>query len=198
MSKYTFYRNNRIKLFVFCLIIYTSSYAQVKFEKEYRIKEDQVPSQAVTFIKKAFNEVKIKWYKEESHEGKTIEAKTVVDGIKHSIEFDTLGTPLDVERTVKLSSLSSTLQEDIKTTLEQQFVKYKIIKIQTQWKAADETLIQLLRKEKTTHPYAQNYEIVLKGMVERSYQRFEVLLNEKAELLKILTIQQRNTDNLDF
>jgi len=100
-----------------------TSYSQIKFEKEYRIKEDQVPKQAAMFIKKAFDNIKVKWYKEESHEGKTIEAKTVVDGIKHSMEFDTLGTTLDVERTVKLSSLSSTLQENIKTVA----IKNKIL-----------------------------------------------------------------------
>jgi hypothetical protein len=49
--------------------------AQKKYEKEYRIKQEEVPEEALEFIHSAAIDFSEKWYFEENLEGNSIEAK---------------------------------------------------------------------------------------------------------------------------
>ena len=53
----------------------SKGFGQQKFEKEYRIKSDDVPITAIKFIEKITDKKRLKWVAEESKDGKTIEAK---------------------------------------------------------------------------------------------------------------------------
>ena len=90
---------------------------QYKFEKERRIKAHEVPFKAIDFVGKVNFKKKIKWYLEESQDGKTFEAKVRFNGRKHSLEFDQLGNILDVEIETKLSKIEKETQNKINSTL---------------------------------------------------------------------------------
>ena len=64
------------------------TFSQDKYEKEYRIKYEEVPKSALNFINSINFSNKIKWYKEESLKSYTYEAKTIHKDIKFSVEFD--------------------------------------------------------------------------------------------------------------
>lgn len=185
-------------LLICMLFTYADSKGQTKFEREYRMNPDEVPEEALTFIKLCFPENSIKWYTEESQDGKTIEAKTRYQNHKYSIEFDLLGNVLDVERTIRFKTLSPIIAKNICTSLDSVFLKYKIVKTQMQWKADKEVIQQLVQKSNIQGDYQLQYELILKGKKEKGYQSYEVLLSKSGRVIKVLPIAQRNSDNIEF
>ena len=172
--------------------------AQIKFEKEERIKEDQVPVAALQFMSDSGIDSKIKWYRETSQEGIHIEGKTIHRGIKHSIEFDTLGRILDIEREFKLPELGKSQAENITSALDGKFERYRIKKIQSQWTGRREVLIDLMLGNEATEAYKLRFEIVVSGRHQGQAGFFEVLLEPDGQLVELLTIVPRASDNLDF
>ncbi|GAA4274848.1 hypothetical protein GCM10022258_41440 [Aquimarina gracilis] len=171
--------------------------AQTKFEREYRIKKHEAPKAAVAFISKGFSEKKVKWYVEESQDGKTFEAKTNYKKNKYSIEFDTLGNILDIEKKVSFQSLQNVLKSKIISSLNSLFVKHKILKVQIQWKGDQENLLKLIKDTKKEN-YSELYEIVIKGKKQRTFKMYEILFDSEGKALKVLEIIQRPSDNLEL
>ncbi|MBQ0732713.1 hypothetical protein [Aquimarina celericrescens] len=199
-SKKRTLRLRKIKVIFFCfyLIGVSAVKAQTKFEREYRINAEEAPKAAVTFINDAFDAQKVKWYAEESQDGKTFEAKICYLKIKHSIEFDILGHLIDVERKIKFKSLERELKNKIISTLDNLFTKHKIIKTQIQWKGNPEELLQSIKKQdKNNLPY-QLYEIVVKAKKDTVFKMYEILFDINGKTQKVLEITQRPTDNLEF
>jgi len=168
-----------------------------KFEREYSIKQSEVPLKANNFINKTLNG-KVKWYGEENLQGKAIEAKGKKDKKFYSVKFDTLGNIQDVEVVVSFNSLSKEIQTKIQKELEKQFSSIKIIKTQIQWLGSQEVLKQLLNKENTTEDYSTNYEIVIKGKSNSHYEQYEVLFNEQGKLVDKAKIIQKNDQHLIY
>lgn len=181
--------------FYFFLVSTFFCFSQEKFEKEYRVKLNQVPEVARNFIEKCQFENTIKWYVEESQDGKTFEAKSKKYNHKYSIEFSENGQLLDVEKTVKFKNLPENIQAIINNGLSKFFKKYSVKKIQIQW-SGSETF--LLDKVLIRHSNMQFFEIVLKGKKENKYELFEVLINDKGEIIKELKFSTDNTNNLQF
>ncbi|PWG06773.1 hypothetical protein [Polaribacter aquimarinus] len=92
--------------------------SQEKFEKEYRVKPKDVPKKSLEIIKIWNFKNKVKWYVEESQDGKTFEAKVRYKKYKYSIEFSKEGNIIDVEKTVKFSQLQKKIIQKIVKTLE--------------------------------------------------------------------------------
>lgn len=184
---------------IFTILIFftvNSITGQYKFEKERRVKPHEVPSEAIDFVSKVKFKKKIKWYLEESQDGKTFEAKVYFKKRKHSIEFNHLGSVLDVEIETKFSKIEKETQNKINSTLEKRFRKFKIRKIQLQYKGKEEDLMNCIKKECSLKP---NYEIVLKGKTDSSYKLYELLVDYAGErILKELKFSQDNFDNLQF
>ncbi len=191
---------SKINILLCCMCLFTmlTINGQVKFEKEYRIKDKEVPKKAKKFIDSSFNNQKIKWYTEESQDGKTIEAKTIYNKNQYSIEFDNLGNILDVEKKVKFKNLKGDLKKSINYQLNSVFKNYKILKTQIQWKASSKSLTALIKDEDISDSFETNYELVLKGQKKDTLGMFEVLFDSNGRILKIYEIIHRNTDNLQF
>ncbi|WP_378172067.1 hypothetical protein [Aquimarina sp. SS2-1] len=191
-----FYSNSIIWIFCFSICFSISGYSQNKLEKEFRINISEVPQLAKEFMKQGPFDKKIKWYTEESQNGKSIEAKTCYDSKKYSIEFDTDGKLQDMEQKIAFVSISSSLQTKIKRSLDSVFIKHKIKKTQKQWVGSPSTLISLLYRKNTTESYNINYELIVRGKKNKRYEYYELLFDHKGVLLQILKIVNDNTDNL--
>jgi hypothetical protein len=187
-------------LFLMALLnlVWQSTFAQAKFEREYRIREKSVPAGAIKFIDHAFLGKKVKWYGEESQDGKTIEAKIKFNKHRFSIEFDTTGVLLDVEKTVDFSGINPNIQMRIDSSLRQRFGDYKIVKTQIQWIAPESVLHKLIISESPDEPYSEKYEIVIESRIENVHQLFEVLVTESGALEKVMEIDLRSMNNLEF
>ncbi|WGH74067.1 hypothetical protein P8625_08020 [Tenacibaculum tangerinum] len=177
--------------------VVVTSFSQQKFEKEYKIKLNEVPLKAKSFINKCDFDARIKWYAEESQDGKTIEAKFCKDRHVYSIEFDEKGNLLDVERKIKWRELAVKRQQAIKKTLNNHFKKYKIKKIQEQWLTEQESCIGLA-KENLNSREKVLYEIVIKGKKNATTELFEILMTGDGTLIKELEFAPQNNDNLEF
>lgn len=76
----------------------TGANAQQKFEKESRLKPEDVSVAAKQFIETVDMDTKWKWYFEENLVGNSVEAKTKYQRKWYSVEFDTSGNIQDVVR----------------------------------------------------------------------------------------------------
>lgn len=181
-------------LTIFCQL----ATAQTKVEKEYRIKKNAVPENALTFIEECFPGTKIKWYHEENAKGSFIEAKTRRAKARYSIKFDLLGNLQDTEQIVSFESLPADAQDKINSFLKTRFTRHKIVKIQKQWLADKTTIKSLITTGKSSGKYRTNFELEVRGTKGKDIDFFEFLFNEKGKLLKEYEIVQKNVNNLIF
>lgn len=183
------------------LLIHISStdvYSQVKFEREYRIKKKDVPVNAQKFIDVTFTGERIKWYAEESQDGKTIEAKAKFDNHSFSIEFDLEGTLLDVEKAVLFENLELPIRQQINDSLTKRFGTYRVNKVQIQWKGQESTLSELIVSGRSSENYQQKYELIIETRTDHHFAAFEILFSEAVGLEKVLEIDLRNQNNMEF
>jgi hypothetical protein len=184
---------------LFVLVPFCFAFSQEKFEKEYRLKPSEVPEKSVKLVKSwGFNK-KIKWYAEESNDGKTFEAKTCYKKHNFSIEFDKKGALLDIEKKVKLSELSEEMQQKIKESLSKKFKKYSIKKIQIQYSGEEDKMhTEIFKPEKILSTAHLKYEIIVKGKKENRFKSYELLINNLGDIEKELSIKSFNSINLEF
>ena len=182
----------------FCLLSATLVFGQEKYEKESRIKLGEAPLLARQFLDSLNFNRKIKWYMEESLNGKSIEAKSKYQKQRYSIEFDTLGNLQDVEMEIKWDHLSNPLKDSIKQNLKKEFEKFKFIKIQEQLTGSRSDIISYLLKRKEKIGLTTRYEIVLKGVAAGQVDLFEYTFAESGSIEKRAKVIFRNTDNLEY
>jgi hypothetical protein len=186
-------------LIVLTLLITTISFSQEKFEKEYRIDISEAPENSQQIIKMWNFPKKIKWYAEESNDGKTFEAKTCFQKHRYSIEFAKSGEILDVEQTVKFKELHSDLRNLVLKKLQNNFKKFKIKKTQIQFKGEESTLYKMVFELKLmTTSVIRNYELIVKAKKDTNYELYEILFDENGNILKELKFKPTNSLNLEF
>lgn len=182
-------------MLVFCA---GTSVAQVKFEREYRIKPAKVPPTALEFIESAFNETKIRWYMEISREGRSIEAKFKHNGTRYSIEFDESGNLLDVEFEINENMIPEEAMMKISGWLDNRFIRYRILRIQQQWKGPDVEIQALLTGKRYPEDYPAKYEIKVRGREGKKTNWYEYLFSGEGEMISEIPVVFRNSDNLDY
>lgn len=190
MKTYFFY----FLLLGFCC----GAFTQEKFEREYRIKQTKVPEMAKLYIAQFQFDKKVKWFIEESQDGKTIEAKSLKNKRKYSVEFSEKGELVDVEKQVKLKELSKEVQQKINTTLTTKYQRFKIKKLQIQYKGNKEKVLQALVNSKNLDGVFINYELVVKAKKGEDTKRFELLIDENGTVLKELIFKNTLSLNLEF
>ena len=116
---------------------------------------------------------------------------------KYSIEFDTLGNVLDIEKKVAFQALQNEVKNKIISSLNSLFIKHKILKVQIQWKGDQESLLKLITDSKKVK-FPELYEIVVKGKKQRAFKLYEILFDPEGKAMKVLEIIQRPSDNLEF
>jgi hypothetical protein len=190
---------NKFRILILLFIVHFSLFAQQKFEKESRIKSNEVPVKSLQIMNMWNFKKKVKWFAEESNEGKTFEAKVVYKKHRYSLEFSEEGEILDVEKTVKFTDLAKEIQQKIKQNVSRRFVKYRIKKVQIQYSGSETEIYHKIFQLKKGNEKAKiNFEIVLKGKKEKDYALFEILFDQKGNLIKELKFKEENSLNLEF
>ncbi len=192
-----FIKYSPIVLLFLCAVSFRVN-GQVKYEREYNLKKAEVPALALTFVDSCCPQARVKWYGEESLQGKSIEAKVGKKGSLLSIEFDTSGHVEDVEKKIRMDQIPSFVRPAIANNLDSLYQKYTVQKVQVQWVGSDRALHDLIQKENSTLPYTTRYEIVLKGRKQKEAKMYELLFDSDGRVLSVLEVLQRNTDNLDY
>lgn len=192
-----FIKYSQVVLLFLCTVSFRVN-GQVKYEREYNLKKGEVPALALTFVDSCCRQARVKWYGEESLQGKSIEAKVRKKGSLLSIEFDTSGHVEDVEKKIRMDQIPLFVRPAIANNLDSLFQKYTVQKVQVQWVGSDRALHDLIQKENSTLSYTTRYEIVLKGRKQKEAKMYELLFDSDGRVLSVLEILQRNTDNLDY
>jgi hypothetical protein len=176
------------------------AFSQFKYEREYPLKEAEVPSPIVQFIDSITCVKSLKYFKEESQEGESIEAKFSCNSEKYSVEFSIDGVLQDVEVELKKKDLKKEVLLKLEEVLKDEFEEFKLLKIQKQFKGERNEILQQLRKNGRLEAKEQYYEIVLKGRKIGSKKKrlFEYTFGEDIQVEKRLEIPLRDTDNLEF
>lgn len=185
-------------LFLIVFSVVSNLFAQDKFEKESRIKRNDVPAKALLFIDSLNYNTKIKWYKEEGLTSISIEAKFKYNKTRYSIEFDTLGNIEDVEIEVSWPDVESELSKSITKQLKLDCSKYKIVKIQRQFTGSENDLFSLLRNGIHSEQIKIKYEIVVRCNEQKEVNLFEYLFNEKGILVRKSKIIFKNSSHLEY
>ncbi len=190
--------NNILLFFMPVLLLPLFTEAQTKFEKEYRIKTDEVPETALQFIRTSNTDLSEKWYYEENQLDNSIEAKFKFNKKRYSVEFDTMGNLQDIEIETDFEALAEALQSKITASLQNNYSKHKIRKLQVQYSGDINSLAELLENSASQNRYKVRYEIIVKGRKNRQWNLYEITFNHAGELKKTDQIIFRNTDNLEF
>ena len=178
------------------LLLQSISVAQDKLEHEYRIKLDEVPQEAKSFISARQPDRKVKWYYEESLEGHSVEAKFKDKTTRYSIEFDSLGVLEDLEYVVKKKSLSNELVIQLDSELLQTFEKVRFGKIQVQFSGDAEAVLAAYQDQKAD--VIRRYEIMIHGKDEHGTHLYETTFSWEGKLLNTRKVVARNTDHLEY
>ena len=172
--------------------------AQDKYEREYSIKETQVPPDALSFVNEIFKDVKINWYVEENLTGTYIEAKVKYSGKQYSIEFSDSGKILDVEILTKFKGLPENTRDLITTKLKEEFKNFKIVKTQIQWIGSRDLLKAALSNKKLPMEVIIHYELIVRAKKNELSKYHEVLFDQSGNIKNIREIVQGNVDNLVY
>lgn len=186
-----------IAFFVLAMV-FNHLYAQIKYEKESRLKEKNVPSIAFNFIDSLAVKRKVKWYLEEGFNRTSIEAKFKMNNQKYSIEFDTVGILEDIEIEIKWDVLNKTLRDSINFYLGQECKKFKILRIQIQYLGDRSVLLSKIKTGESTEDYIIRYEIVVKCCNEDNVNLFEYLFSDSGQKLAVSQIVFKNSSHLEY
>jgi len=177
---------------------YNCVFSQVKYEKEYRIKKDEIPDNIKSYLNTVTFKNKIKWYKEEGLSKYTYEAKTSHDNLNFSIEFDSVGIIEDVEIEIDWKNIPELAKKNIEFYLNKVYQKKKIIKVQIQFSGKPENLIKIIKDRELKQGLTKKYEIVLKGKENKKFQMIEYLFSNEGKFENKAIIMMKNTDNLEY
>ena len=188
----------KLLLTTILLISVSIGRAQTKYEKELRIKPDQVPKNAIEFVQLLNFGTKIKWYQELSETGSSIEAKTKYKGEHYSIEFSKDGTLEDVEVKIRWNTIPEIVRKRITNDLELKYDDYKLNKVQIQYQGNPNAIRSYLIKGTDFNEITINYEVVISTKVNKKFTQFELLYSAEGILLKRAEIVLRNSDNIEY
>ncbi len=172
--------------------------AQQKFEKEYRIEAADVPLVARQFVDSLDFGRRVRWYREVSQQGESIEAKSKREGQKYSVEFGLSGDLQDVEIEIAWRDLPEALRKNIEQSLKAEFDRFKIRKVQRQFTGKSKDILNQLRQPDGGGDLTTKYELVLKGRKGGETNQFEYTFSADGKLEKRAKMVFRNTDNLEY
>lgn len=175
-------RKNTLLIIVLALLVGfpVTTVAQDKIEREYKIKKEEVPQKALEFIKGIESlppKTKVNWYREEAADAESVEAKFKIDKRKFSIEFSTEGKLQDAEMEIDRDDIPKVTRESIEESLNVEFIKWSIKKVQLQWVGDSSLVISSINRNERQEEVEENYEIVIKGRTDKTKSYFELLFD---------------------
>lgn len=188
-------------LFVTALLILSNSpgFSQSKYEKEFRIKESEVPLSALSFVDSMNFDTKIKWYKEIGLTQITFEAKAISNKERHSIEFCEDGIFQDIEIEVDSSKIPYSIYSKISELLAIRHKKYKIEKIQMQYAGDRGAVLRFLREKAfNSEDITISYEFIISTKMDGNYLMLEYLFSDKGEYVQSNQIVSKRKDTIDY
>jgi len=181
------------------MMINTPLLAQDKIEREFGIKEKDVPKVAREWLSDAFETTKrLKWYQEVFESGYSFEAKFKFKGRFYSVEFDSAGIIQDVEIEKGFDELPMGVKTGLSLYLSKGYRSSDIKRIQIQYSGEANDLKDFFL-EKNQQGIVTRFEIEYIGFDETGVSKlWEGLFSEDGELIRRRKIVLVSSDNLIF
>jgi hypothetical protein len=181
---------------LFILFFSYTGIAQIKYEKEERVKKEELPTPTVKLLSLVeANSRRIRYFREINDDNLSYEIKLKKNSVHYSIEFSQEGVLQDIEVLIKKSELPMVVLEAAKN----HFRKIKFIRIQKQFSHTDNispsSTLQKVFKNKVS---PEAYEIVVLGKTQNGYRYFELLLDTEGTLLKKSHIITKDSENVVY
>lgn len=191
--------SKNIILCAFLLFCGCFSFAQYKYEREYRIRKVQFPEKALGYIQEKLTEAKrIRFYKETDSTKISYEAKFKKDRLWYSIEFDEQGGLEDIEIIIKPLDIPDEALGRIQEYLSQNFKKYRIRKIQQQYpfSEGEEPETTIKNAFQNLMLPSINYELIVAGKKEKNFEQFEALFDAEGSFRSMRKSLPPNYDHV--
>jgi hypothetical protein len=185
-------------LFLISIFFSKNLLAQEKYERESRIKQKNVPTEALHFFDSISNINKIKWYKEEGLNKISFEAKFKINRTKYSVEFDSLGNIEDIEIEVDWRDLKTQLKDTISAQLNKNCNSHKITKLQIQYTGSKADLWHQLKYQAINPNAIVHYELIVKCRQSKDVNLFEYLFSEFGKIVSVSKIVFKNSSHLEY
>jgi hypothetical protein len=190
-----------MKSLVFILLfaaVATQGFAQVKYEKESRVKKSDVPAYAKEYVDLYQFDKRVKWYKEIGFNSISFEAKTKFQGKNYSIEFSDDGSFEDIEIEIKSNEIPPEIFSTISNYLVEKHTKYSIEKIQIQYLGDKQKVLNYLQNNGKSNDVVMNYEIVISTKLQGTFTMLEYLFSDEGGFMQKEQIVLKRTDNIEF
>jgi hypothetical protein len=194
MMKYKF-----LFLIVFAFAKANFSQAQsqeVKLEKEERIKSTDFPADAVPWILRFAGGKRIKFYKEFDGDKTSYEGKFKKNGRRYSMEYSKDGNLEDVEIEIQRKEIEKNLWETMEGKLDSIDDRWRVEKIQQQYRMPEEGYDQLLQHTKNQN--FQYLEIIVAFKNNRKIYSKELLFDREGTIIRKREVKRRAYDFLLF
>lgn len=187
-------------LSLFCIVLIANFiHAQDKIEIEKRVKEDDVPAEALNKLLEIFEtDVNVKWFYQEDGSKKVFEAKFQYNSKDYSVEFETNGEIYNVEVGIEIENLRPKLKTKLEQKLNELFDDYKIRKIQVEYLGEAEDLFEVISEQEIDGDLIIRYEIEVNGRKLKKRGLHELIFDSDIELISQRKIKLKSTDILDY
>jgi len=172
--------------------------SQTKLEKEYRLKAEEVPREALQYVNSFNFKNNVKWYFERNETASSIEAKTYTEEGKYSIEFSDNGSLEDIEIEMDFNAVPEVTRLVIQSYFKNNFKRHNIRKTQMQITGDPADIKSRLTSKSQPAPIAINYELIAKGKDDEGVHLYELLFSENGELIRRAKIVFSSTNNLEY
>lgn len=173
--------------------------AQVKYEREVRVRADEVPEKAVEWIDSTFTGTKrgFRWFHEISIDKQSYEAKFRWRNVRYSVKFDTTGILDDVEFEIDWYDISEIARTNINNYLEANFISHKTLRIQRQLTGPPHDLQRFILYNTAYNPTI-NYELEIRARKEHMNELWEAFFDSEGKFLSLQLIVLTPPTHLDF
>ena len=172
-------------------------FGQEKIEKEAKIPVAQVPDKAVSWLNEVFDhQTKLKWFME-TGEALSYEAKFLSKRKRYSVKFKADGSLKDVEIHGKWRKLPLALRRNILKDLEAHFSKYKIVKVQVQYRGSENAIRNWVASGDLDQ-IIMKYEVEFYGEQTNEKKLWEGLFDKAGHLQSKREIKLTPSNNLFF
>ena len=157
-----------------------------------------ISANALSLIENKIRDAKrVRFYKETDSAKVSFEAKLKKDRLWYSIEFNDEGILEDIEILIKPIDVPNDTFAKIEGYLKKNFIKYRILRLQQQYSASNETLETTLKNafQNLILP-SNNFELVVAGKKENGYLDYEILFDADGNFKHIRTSLPPNYDHV--
>ncbi|WP_072989592.1 hypothetical protein [Pseudozobellia thermophila] len=186
-------------LFVFILAFSTASLlAQVRSEREHRIRKSQFPEKAVLTLEEKVEDARqMRFYKEIDSNVVSYKAKFKKDRLRYGITFNSDSEVEVIEFEIKPVDIPNDSYTQTIAYLEGNFEKYRVQKIQQQYLTEDRDLDQSLKNafQNLMLP-SITYKFTVKGKKGKATEKYETIFDAEGKLKLIKKALPPNYDHV--